>query len=342
MPRIDFNEERISMQHGSGGQATRRLVEGLFAREFSNEALDQLGDSALLDAGGTRIAMTTDSFVVKPHMFPGGSIGSLAVHGTVNDLAVSGAEPLGLTAGFVLEAGLSSDALRAQVRAMADAAKHAGVNIVSGDTKVVENGKADGLYINTSGVGLFRSDARLAPQNAKPGDAVLVSGPIGDHGITIMIARDELDIEADLASDSRSVLPMTRALLDALGTDVRWMRDATRGGVATVLNELAEDARLGVVVEEVQIPVRDEVRGACELLGLDPLHVANEGQFVAVVDGARADEALAAVRATPGGERASIIGRVSNEPIGRVVGRTEFGAQRVIDVLVGDPLPRIC
>jgi hydrogenase expression/formation protein HypE len=342
MARAEFHDRQISMQHGSGGQATRRLVDGLFARELSNEALDAMGDSAVLRSEGRRLAITTDTFVVSPHTFPGGAIGSLAVHGTVNDLAVSGAEPLGLTAGFVLEAGLDVEALREQVGAMARAARESGVSIVAGDTKVVENGRADGMYINTSGVGVVRSDADLSPDRVEPGDAVLVSGPIGDHGITIMIARGEIDIEADLVSDSRSVLPMARALLDALGTSVRWMRDATRGGVATVLNELAESAGAGVVVEERAVPVRDTVRGACELLGLDPLHVANEGQFVAVVEGTRADEAIAAIASVPGGEGAVVIGAVTEDHPGRVVGKTGFGGKRVIDVLVGDPLPRIC
>lgn len=343
---IEFKDERISMPHGSGGQATRRLVEGLFAPELSNEALDAMGDAGVvgleLASGSGRLAVTTDTFVVSPHTFPGGCIGSLAVHGTVNDLAVSGAEPLGLTAGFVLESGLESDRLREQVRAMAGAARDAGVRVVAGDTKVVEHGRADGMYINTAGVGVVREDAALGVGRVRAGDAVLVSGPIGDHGITIMIARDELDIEAGLESDSRSVLPMTRALLDSLGDGVRWMRDATRGGVATVLNELAEGAGVGVRLDEADVPVRDEVRGACELLGLDPLHVANEGQFVAVVDEERAGDALDALRAVAGGDGACVIGAVTSEHGGRVVGRTAFGASRVIDVLVGDPLPRIC
>ncbi len=338
----EFNDEQISMQHGSGGQATRRLVDGLFAAALSNDVLDAMGDAAILSAGGLRLAMTTDTFVVSPHTFPGGSIGSLAVHGTVNDLAVSGAEPIGLTAGFVLEAGLEVEQLREQVRAMSDAAREAGVSVIAGDTKVVENGRADGMYINTAGVGLVREEARLDPALVQPGDAVLVSGPIGDHGIAIMIARDEIDIESDLGSDSRSVLPLTRALIDTLGSSIRWMRDATRGGVATVLNELAESSRAGVIVEEAAVPLRDEVRGACELLGLDPLHVANEGQFIAVVDGSRADEALDALGGVSGGESACRIGTITEEHRGRVIGQTEFGGKRVIDVLVGDPLPRIC
>lgn len=342
MPGEELHDKQISMQHGAGGRATKRLVDGLFAAELANETLDAMGDAGVLRIGSARLAMTTDSFVVSPHEFPGGNIGSLAVHGTVNDLAVSGAEPLGLTAGFVLEAGLDTAKLREQVRAMSAAARQAGVSVVAGDTKVVEHGRADGMYINTAGVGVVRDNADLSPSRVRPGDVVIVSGPIGDHGVTIMIARDEIDIEADLTSDSRSVLPLTRALLDAVGPAVRWMRDATRGGVATVLNELAESAGVGVIVEESAVPVRDVVRGACELLGLDPLHVANEGQFVAVVDRARADDALAALARVPSGESAVAIGQISEEHPRRVIGATGFGGKRVIDVLVGDPLPRIC
>ena len=341
-----FSDRHISMQHGAGGQASRRLVEGLFAAELSNPNLDAMADAAVIDtsaiAAQGRLAFTTDTFVVSPQTFPGGCIGSLAVHGTVNDLAVSGATPIGLTAAFVLEAGLDTGLLRDQVKAMAAASREVGVSIVAGDTKVVEHGRADQLYINTAGIGVVRSDAQLDPARASAGDAIIVSGPIGDHGITIMIARAEVDIDADLNSDSRSVLPLTRAVLDAVGDGVRWMRDATRGGVATVLNELASDAELGVVIEESELPVRDPVRGACELLGLDPLHVANEGQFIAVVDATDADRALEALHATPGGTEARIIGRITADHPGRVVGRTPYGASRIIDVLVGDPLPRIC
>jgi len=337
-----FHDSQISMKHGAGGQASRRLVEGLFTPAFANDTLDALGDAAVLNANGQRLAITTDTFVVSPHTFPGGCLGSLAVHGTVNDLAVSGAEPLGLTAGFILEAGLDSKALRLQVEAMAQAARDAGVPIVAGDTKVVEHGKADGMYINTTGIGLVRDDARLSRDRAKPGDAVLISGPIGDHGVTILLARGEIELEADLTSDSRSLLPLTRALLGALGPAVRWMRDATRGGLATVLNELVADRGSGVELEEDAIPVRPAVRGACELLGLDPLHVANEGQFVAVVAADQAERALEALRAVPGGDEARLIGSVTRDHPGRVVGKSSFGSRRVIDVLVGDPLPRIC
>lgn len=337
-----FSDTHISMKHGAGGQASRRLVESLFTPAFANDTLNALGDAAVLNANGKRLAFSTDTFVVSPHTFSGGCIGSLAVHGTINDLAVSGAEPLGLSAGFILEAGLESDALRYQVEAMALAARKAGVSIVTGDTKVVEHGMADGMYINTTGVGFVRDDAQLSPDRVEPGDVVLVSGPIGDHGITILLARGEIDLEADLASDSRSVLPLTSALLDTLGTKVRWMRDATRGGLATVLNELVTNQSIGVEIEEDAIPVRPAVRGASELLGLDPLHIANEGQFVGVVAGDQAQQALEALHAVPGGEEARLIGSVTQIHTGRVVGKSSFGSKRVIDVLVGDPLPRIC
>ncbi len=335
-------DEIIEMAHGAGGRATRRLVEGLFAPLLGNPALDAMGDAALVGERAGRLAMTTDCFVVSPAVFPGGCLGSLAVHGTVNDLAVSGAEPVAITAGFVLEAGLRVSALRAQVEAMASAAREAGVSVVAGDTKVVEHGRADGLYICTAGLGVLHASAGLDPRRARAGDAVLVSGPIGDHGVAILLTRSGLALDSDLASDSRSVLPLTRALLDSVGPGVRWMRDATRGGVATVLNEFAQASGLGVEIEEACIPVRDEVRGACELLGLDPLHVACEGQFVAVVAGKDAERALAALRAIPGGEGARRIGEVTGDGAGPVRCRSAYGSSRVVDVLVGDPLPRIC
>ena len=342
---MQFTDERISMPHGAGGQASRRLVEGLFVPAFANEVLGERADAGVLAGmleGGQRLAISTDSFVVRPHRFPGGSIGSLAVHGTVNDLAVSGARPIALSAGFILESGLDAATLRDEVAAMAGAAKAIPVPIVTGDTKVVEFGKADGLYITTTGVGVVDPRAELGPRRVRPGDRVLLSGPIGDHGITILLARGELDIECDIQSDSRSILPFTTALINALGGDVRWMRDATRGGVATVLNELADDAELGVMVDEASVPVRDTVRGACELLGIDPLHVANEGQFVAIVAAEAAERAVATLRALPGGEGACILGEVQSGPAGAVWGRTPYGGTRMIDMLVGDPLPRIC
>jgi hydrogenase expression/formation protein HypE len=341
-PRARFRDRQIEMAHGAGGKASRRLVEGLIAPRFGGVLLEALADSAILELDGHRLAFTTDSFVVRPRRFPGGSIGALAVHGTVNDLAMAGARPLALLAGLVIEAGLPGEELEAEIEAMARAAEAAGVAIVGGDTKVVEHGKADGLFVTTTGLGLVDPRVRCAASAVRPGDQVLLSGPIGDHGITILLARGEVDLEADLASDSRSVAPLVAALIDACAEGVRWMRDPTRGGVATALNELARDAGVGVVLEEERVPVRDPVRGACELLGLDPLHIANEGQFLAVVAAEHADAALAAIRAVPGGELAAHVGEVRADPAGTVLATASYGGSRVVDMLVGDPLPRIC
>jgi hydrogenase expression/formation protein HypE len=330
------------MAHGAGGKASRRLVEGLIAPAFANAALAPLSDAALFMLAGTRVAATADGYVVKPLRFPGGSIGELAVNGTINDLAVSGAHPVALMASMILEAGLSSDVLRAEVEAMAAAAQRASVAIVGGDTKVVEHGFADGMYITTFGVGIVDERVTLGSDRIVPGDRVLITGPIGDHGITILLARGELDLEADLCSDTRSVLPFAQALIESCAPDLRWMRDPTRGGVATALNELVRDSRLGVAIFEERIHLRNEVRGACEILGLDPLHIANEGQLLAVVAKRSADEALAALRAVPGGERAECIGEIRESPRGAVISLTEYGGSRIVDMLVGDPLPRIC
>jgi len=330
------------MAHGAGGVASRQLVQELVVPLLSNPLLDPLADAALLDIGGDRHALTADSFVVRPLRFPGGSIGELAVNGTVNDLAVSGARPEVLLLTLVLEAGLPADVLRAELEAVAAAAKLAGVRIAGGDTKVVENGKADGMYVTTAGIGRVDPRVRLSPGRVRRGDRVLLSGPIGDHGLTILLARGELDLEADLESDTRSVFPLVERLIEAVPAGLRWMRDPTRGGVATALNELARDSRLGIRLAEERIPVRDPVRGACELLGLDPLHAANEGQFLAVVDGERAETALAALQAAPGGGDARVIGEVVDEPAGTDLCVASYGGSRVLDMLVGDPLPRIC
>lgn len=339
---VRFADPQIEMAHGAGGKLSRRLIEGLIAPILSNPILDQLSDAAVFDFGGERMATTADGYVVKPLRFNGGSIGELAVNGTVNDLAVAGARPLGLMATFILEAGLPSATLRAEVEAMAAAAARAGVAIYGGDTKVVEHGMADGMYISTFGFGPIDPRARLDIASVRPGDRILLSGPIGDHGITILLARGELDLEADLRSDTRPITPFVLAILDVAATGLRWMRDPTRGGVATVLNELVRDAGVGAVIYEDAVPLRDEVRGACEILGLDPLHIANEGQFVAVLAAEDAEAALAAVRATPGGERAALIGEIRAEPMRTVICETGYGGTRVVDMLVGDPLPRIC
>jgi hydrogenase expression/formation protein HypE len=339
---VRFRDPQIEMAHGAGGKASRRLVEGLFAPLFGGPLAGPLNDAAQLDFGGVRLAFTTDSFVVSPLRFPGGSIGELAVNGTVNDLAVSGARPLALVVSFILEAGLSGSLIEAEARALADAAGRAGVRIVGGDTKVVEHGKADGMYVTTAGIGSVDPRVRCSPAAVRPGDKVLLSGPIGDHGITILLARGEIDLEAEIRSDTRSVFPLVAGLVEEAAPGLHWMRDPTRGGVATSLNELARDCGLGIVLWEESLPIREPVRGACELLGLDPLHIANEGQFLAVVAPELADAALAALRATPGGAEAVIIGEVREEPARTVLGVASYGGTRVIDMLVGDPLPRIC
>jgi hydrogenase expression/formation protein HypE len=337
-----FRDERVTMAHGAGGKASRALVEGLVVPLLANPALEQLSDSGLLSVGTSRLALTTDAFVVRPIRFPGGSIGELAVNGTVNDLAVSGARPVALSAALVLEEGLAAEVLEAEIVAMARAARAADVPVVTGDTKVVERGKCDSMYIVTTGVGLLDESILLAPQLVRPGDKVLLSGTIGDHGVAILLARGDLDIEADVRSDTAPLWSLAEALIGACGEGLHCMRDATRGGVATVLNEIALAAEVGIVLEESRVPVRPEVVGAGEILGIDPLYVANEGKLVAFVAAEQADAALAAMRALPTGADAAIVGEVREEPPGRVLGRTTFGGHRLIDMLVGDPLPRIC
>jgi hydrogenase expression/formation protein HypE len=337
--RPKFRDEHITMAHGAGGKATGALIEGLLVPAFGSPALEALGDAGIV-AGD--LALTTDSFVVKPLRFPGGSIGELAVNGTVNDLAMAGACPLALTLSLILEEGLSSDILRAEVEAIAAAAEQAGVAVVAGDTKVVERGHADGMYICTTGLGRVDARARLSPDGARPGDRVLVSGRIGDHGTAIMLARGEFELGATVESDTRPLWPAVDALLDAVGEGVRCLRDATRGGVASVLNELARASGVAMLVREADVPVHPAVTGACELLGIDPMHVANEGVLVAIVAEEHAEAALAALRATDGGEDAAEIGTVKTEPPGMVLVETSFGGKRVMDQLVGDPLPRIC
>jgi hydrogenase expression/formation protein HypE len=330
------------MAHGAGGKASRRLVEGLFTPILFENSGAPLGDAALVKIDGTCVAITTDSFVVKPLNFPGGSIGDLAVNGTMNDLAVSGAKGEAMVVTFVLEEGLPTSVLEREVRAMAAALQRAGVSMVGGDTKVVERGKADGMYITTTGIGRIMPHLTLDPGSVRAGDKILLSGPIGDHGITILLARGELDLAADLTSDTRCVLPLVEAMVAEAGPGIRWMRDPTRGGVATSLNELARDCGLGIVLLEGEIPMRDEVRGACELLGLDPLHIANEGQFLAVVAEEYANAALNALNQTEGGGEALIIGEVRAEPSCSVLATTRYGGSRIVEMLVGDPLPRIC
>jgi hydrogenase expression/formation protein HypE len=330
--RPRFKDERITMAHGAGGKATQTLIEGLLAPAFG---LDELADAAIVDG----VALTTDSFVVKPLRFPGGSIGELAVNGTVNDLAMGGARPLALSLALILEEGLEAAVLRAEVDAIAAAAAAAGVRIVAGDTKVVERGHADGMYVCTTGVGARDPRATLSPGAVRAGDRILVSRTIGEHGTAIMLARGDLGLDADIVSDTRPLWPAVDAILTEA---VHCLRDATRGGVASVLNEIARAARVGILVREEDVPVEPAVAGAAELLGIDPMYVANEGTFVAFVAPEGAAAALAALRAVDGCERAAEIGEVRDEPPGMVLVETAFGGRRVMDQLVGDPLPRIC
>ncbi len=331
----------MTLAHGAGGKASRALTEGLFVEELANEDLVRLADAAVVEANGGRIAFTTDSFVVTPLFFPGGDIGELAINGTVNDLAMVGAEPLYVTAAFVIEEGFAVADLRRIAASMARAAEMASVKVVAGDTKVVERGKADGVFVCTSGVGIVPSGVDLAPERVQPGDRVLVSGTIGDHGMAVMMARGELELEADVASDTAALHELA-ARMTALGEDLRFLRDPTRGGLATVLNEVAAAAQKAVVLEERALPVRREVAGACEILGIDPLYVANEGKLVAVVSPSACKEALAALHAHPLGQDAAVIGEIRAEPAGLVLLDTVVGGSRIVDMLVGDPLPRIC
>ena len=338
-PRL--KDELVTLAHGAGGKATRALVEQLFLEELSNPLLDPLGDSALIELNGSRLAFTTDSYVVKPIVFPGGDIGELAVNGTVNDLAVAGARPVALSAGFVIEEGFEVARLRELAASMARAAERAGVPVATGDTKVVERGKADGLYVNTAGLGVVPPGVELGAGRVSVGDRVLVSGTLGDHGMAVMIARGELQLEVELESDTAPVHELAASLLE-LGGAVRWLRDPTRGGLATALNELAQEAGLAVALDEASLPLRPAVVGACEILGIDPLYVANEGKLVAVVAPEAADDALARLRAQDLGAEAALVGEIRPEPQGLVVLDTAFGGGRIVDMLVGDPLPRIC
>lgn len=335
-------EEVVTLAHGAGGKSSAALTDAVFLEAFRNPTLESLGDAAGLSLpGGERLAFSTDSYVVQPLQFPGGSIGHLAVHGTVNDLAVSGAEPRWLSAGFVIEEGLSIDLLKDLVADMSQAAATAGVEIVTGDTKVVPKGAADGLFINTAGIGIVPAGRRLGCDLVEPGDRVLVSGPMGDHGMAVMLARGDLAIEADIRSDTAALNGIIDDLL-AAAPGTRWLRDATRGGVGTVCNELAKAAGVGVILDETSLPVRPAVGGACDLLGIDPLYVANEGMFVAVVPESEVGRAMAALQAHPLGAGAAVIGQIVADPPGIVALRTLFGGSRIVDMLVGDPLPRIC
>ncbi len=340
-PRL--RDAHITLSHGSGGKSSRALLDSLILPAFGNALLDGSADSALLQmplARG-RVAFTTDSYVVSPLFFPGGDIGMLAVNGTINDLAMSGARPVALSVGFILEEGLDMAILRRVIASMAEAATRAGVPIVTGDTKVVQRGKADGLFVNTSGVGAVPEQCHLAMDGVQPGDVVLVSGFIGDHGMAVMLAREALELDADIETDSAPLHELVAALLEA-APDTRTLKDPTRGGVASALNEIAARTKLAIRIDEERVPVRIAVRGACEILGLEPLHIANEGKLVAIVPREQAEAALRALRNHPFGADAAIVGDVLPEPQGMVLLRTGIGGSRVLDMLVGDPLPRIC
>lgn len=331
----------IVMGHGGGGTLSAELVEHIFRPAFSNATLDRMSDSAVVQVPAGRLAYSTDSFVVRPLFFPGGSIGALAVHGTVNDLAMSGATPLHLSAGFILEEGFPMASLGQIVADMAAAARAAGVTIVTGDTKVVERGRGDGVYINTSGIGVIADGVHVTPQRARPGDAILLSGTLGDHGMAIMSVREGLAFETTIESDCASLHSLVAALLSAV-PDVHVLRDPTRGGLASALNEIAGEAKVGMIVREDAVPVKPQVRSACELLGLDPYFVANEGKLIAIVPGDAAQSALAAMQAHPLGRDAAIIGEVTDAHPGMLIGRTGIGASRVITMQIGEQLPRIC
>jgi hydrogenase expression/formation protein HypE len=332
----------VVLAHGGGGKLSRQLVEGVFLAAYASPELTQLHDGAVLALPGARLAFSTDSYVIDPPFFPGGDIGSLAVHGTVNDLAMCGASPLALSAGFILEEGFPMADLWRIALSMRTAAARAGVRIVTGDTKVVERGKADGIFINTAGIGCVPEGIDVSPARIEPGDVVLLSGTIATHGIAIMSLRAGLAFETRLESDSAALNGLTGSLLDALGADVHVLRDPTRGGVASALNELAAAGRAGIRIDEAAVPVLEEVRGACEILGFDPLYVANEGKLLAIVPRARAAEALAVLRAHPLGHAAAIIGEVVAAHPGRVLARSRIGGERVVEMLSGEQLPRIC
>ena len=340
------DDARITLAHGGGGQAMRRLIDEVFVKAFDNPLLAPLEDQALLPlapllAAGDRLAFTTDSYVVDPLFFPGGDIGTLAVAGTVNDLAMGGARPLFLSCGMVLEEGLELGTLRRVVASMRRVAVEAGVQIVTGDTKVVERGAADKLFINTAGIGVVPRGVSMSARRARPGDVVIVNGPLGDHGIAILMARGQLALEGAIASDCQPLANLVAAMLQAC-PDLHCLRDATRGGLASVLNEFAQASQVAITINEASLPLRDEVKGACEILGLDPLYLANEGKLVALLPAPAAPAVLAAMRAHPAGAQAALIGEVHAAPKGVVVLRTVFGGDRIVDMLVGEQLPRIC
>jgi hydrogenase expression/formation protein HypE len=333
--------QQIVLGHGSGGKLSAQLLESLFLPAFSNPLLDKLDDQAVFELNGSRLAFTTDAFVVTPLFFPGGDIGRLAVNGTVNDLAMSGARPLYLAAAFILEEGLPTEELRRVVQSMSEAARHAGVQLVAGDTKVVNRGKGDKVFISTTGIGLIENSANISADRARPGDKVILSGYIGDHGMAILSQRENLEFEGTIESDCAALHGLVHEMLETT-LDLHCLRDPTRGGVATVLNEIAARSNVGVRLRETEIPVRDTVRGACEILGLDPLYVANEGKLVAIVPNESSDAVVERMRQHPLGRDARVIGEVVAQHQGMVLMQTEIGGTRVLDTLFGEQLPRIC
>jgi hydrogenase expression/formation protein HypE len=348
---VDFNLQcpipisdypHVLLAHGGGGRLTQMLIDRMFLPAFHNPALEMLHDGAILDVDGVRLAFSTDSFVISPLFFPGGDIGSLAVHGTLNDLAMCGARPLGLSSGFILEEGLPMEDLWRVVQSMQWAAQAAGVPVVTGDTKVVDRGKGDGVFINTAGLGLIPAGVHVSPRRARPGDVILINGAIAVHGMAIMSVREGLEFETTLESDSAALHELVASILQVAGDQVHVLRDPTRGGVASALNEIAGQAQVGMRLEEVHIPIWEEVRGACEILGLDPLYVANEGKCLMIVAREAAESVLATLREHALGQEAAIIGEVVEDHPGKVFMRSRVGGMRVVDVLSGEQLPRIC
>ncbi|HUN90195.1 MAG TPA: hydrogenase expression/formation protein HypE [Terriglobales bacterium] len=335
------HNDQIVLGHGSGGKLSAQLIETVFLPAFSNPLLDKLDDQAVLQINGSRLAFTTDSFVVTPIFFPGGDIGRLAVNGTVNDLAMSGARPLYLAAAFILEEGLATADLRRVVESMSAAAREAGVQLVTGDTKVVNRGKGDKVFISTTGIGVIERPVNISASRAQPGDKIILSGYIGDHGMAILSQRENLEFEGTIESDCAALHGLVAAMLDVT-LDIHSLRDPTRGGVATVLNEIAKQSNVGMSLNETGIPVHDTVRGACEILGLDPLYVANEGKLVAIVGAGSAESVVEKMRTHPLGRDARIIGDVVDQHPGMVLMKTEIGGTRMIDTLFGEQLPRIC
>lgn len=339
IPKSEY--EKVLLAHGGGGKLTHQLIEKIFVSQFNNTLLNEQNDSAVFNIGESKLAFTTDSYVVQPIFFPGGNIGELAVNGTVNDIAVAGAKPLYLSAGFIIEEGLPFEDLWKIVVSMKEAAARAGVKIVTGDTKVVERGKGDQVFINTSGVGVVYKNINISPRNCKHGDSIILSGKIGDHGIAIMSAREGLEFETEILSDTAPLNGLVETMIDS-SKNIKMMRDITRGGLSSTLNEIASSAEIGIEIDETEIPINDQVVGACEILGLDPLYIANEGKLVAFVDPSDSEKVLSFMKNNEFGIDSKIIGEVVEDHPGRVVMKTSIGSIRIVDMISGEQLPRIC